>query len=339
MTIFLVSFLSVAKLVLVVLLGVVLGKRGVITKEGRACLSNIIMMVMLPCLLVASLSQNASVENLGKLPMLMVAAAVYVAFGLLVAALLRRVFRIGPENARIIGAATSFGNASYLPLPLLAAACASAPVFADDPSGALSRSVAYVSIFLMCHSPLLWLVAFPYLSGHSWRELRLRQVLNMPILASTTGVILGTVPFLRALIVDADAPLRIVIDSCELVSQGVFPCALLVLGATLAQRLPAGESVPLRVFSVVALGKLVLMPVLGFFFTMALWRGGLIPDDPVCVLVLMLEAAVPPANNLIIMCQMHQRGEAVMARVLLVMYCLAVPSLTIAMMCFLKVIS
>ena len=114
---------------------------------------------------------------------------------------------------------------------------------------------------------------------------------------------------------------------------------MLVLGATLAQRLPAGESVPLRVFSVVALGKLVLMPVLGFFFTMALWRGGLIPDDPVCVLVLMLEAAVPPANNLIIMCQMHQRGEAVMARVLLVMYCLAVPSLTIAMMCFLKVIS
>lgn len=338
MTIFLVSFLSVLKLVLVVLLGVVLGKRGVISNEGRACLSKLIMLVMLPCLLIASLSRNASLENLGKLPMLMVAAALYAFFGMGVAAVLRRLFRVGEEHARTVGAATAFGNASYLPLPLLAAVCTTAPIFAADPGGALSRSVAYVSIFLMCHSPLLWLLGFPYLSGRSWRELRLRQVLNMPILASAIGVTVGTVPFLRALIVGDGAPLRVVIDSCDLVSQGVFPCALLVLGATLAQPLPAGEKVPLRVYGIVALGKLVLMPILGFFFTLTLWRKGWIPDDPVCVLVLMLEAAVPPANNLIIMCQMHQRGEAVMARVLLVSYCLAVPSLTIAMICFLKAV-
>ncbi len=335
MSIFLVSFLAILKLVLVILIGVWLGRSGVLDKSARDALSKIIIRVMLPSLLIVSLSQNAGLDNLGKWSFLLIAAAVFAICGFAIGSIFGRLFRVPKNLRRLLSTSTSLGNASYLPMPLLAAIAVGAPLFANDP-GAESRSIAYISVFLMCHSPLLWLFGYPALSGKSWREINWRMILNPPIIASCTGLLLAVVPFLNTLIVQPDAPLRILIDTGQLISHGVFPCALLILGANLAEKLPPGETVPWNAYVALVLGKLIILPAIGYGFTILAWRQGWIPNDPMFVLVLMVEAAVPPANNLMIMCQMHKNGEAAIARLLLCAYCLAIPSLTFAVMIFLK---
>lgn len=328
------SLHSVLKLVLIALLGVWLGRTGLLAREIRQALSKIIMRVMLPSLLIVSLGKNASVANLGKWSVLLAAGALYVVFGFCIAWLTCHILRLPKEIRRIIGAANAFGNSSYLPLPLLATVCASAPLLAGD-SGAGERSFAYVSIYLLCHSPLLWLVGFPYLSGSSWRDLKWRQIVSPPLIASFAGLLIGAVPFLNHLLFGANAPFRVLIDSCDMISKAVFPCALLVLGANLSEKIPAGETLPVRAFAGLTIGRLVVMPMLGFGFTYFVWRMGWVPKDPVFLLVLMIEASVPSATNLVIMTQIHKHGEAAMARLLLCLYCCAVPLLTLAMMFFL----
>lgn len=337
MSIFSVSFLAVFKLVIVILIGVWLGRSGILNKQAREALSKVIIKVMLPSLLIVSLSQNAGIDNLGKWSFLLIAAALFALFGFIIGCLLNRLFRVPTGLRRLVSVATSLGNASYLPMPLLATIAAGAPLFAHDP-GAESRSIAYISVYLICHSPLLWLFGYPLLSGKSWREISWRMIANPPLFASGIGLLLAVVPPLNRLIVQPDAPLRVLLDAGQLMSAGVFPCALLILGANLAEKLPAGETVPWNAYAALVLGRLVLMPIIGYAFTLLAWRQGWIPDDPMFALVLMIEASVPPANNLMLMCQMHKRGEAAIARLLLCAYCLAVPSLTIAVTVFLKAV-
>ena len=338
MSIFLVRFLSIMPLVLVILIGVWLGRSGILNQNARNALSKIIITVMLPSLLVVSLSQNAGLENLGKWSFLLIAAAVFALCGLAIGTLFGWLFRVPKGLRRLLSTSTSLGNASYLPMPLLAAIAAGAPLFANDP-GAESRSIAYISVFLMCHSPLLWLLGYPSLSGKSWREINWRMILNPPILASSTGLLLATVPALNALIVQPAAPLRILIDTGQLISHGVFPCALLILGANLAEKLPPGQTVPWNAYLALCLGKLVILPTIGYGLATLAWKQGWIPDDPMFRLVLMVEAAVPPANNLMIMCQMHKNCEAAIARLLLCAYCVAIPTLTFAIMIFIKAVT
>ena len=205
MSIFTVSFLAVFKLVIVILIGVWLGRSGILNKQARLALSKVIIKVMLPSLLIVSLSQNAGIDNLGTWSFLLIAAALFALFGFIIGCLLNRLFRVPTGLRRLVSVATSLGNASYLPMPLLATIAAGAPLFAHVP-GAESRSIAYISVYLICHSPLLWLFGYPLLSGKSWREISWRMIANPPLFASGIGLLLAVVPPLNRLIVQPDAP-------------------------------------------------------------------------------------------------------------------------------------
>lgn len=101
-----------------------------------------------------------------------------------------------------------------------------------------------------------------------------------------------------------------------------------MLGANLADPPAGNETVPARTLLAVWWGRLLLMPLFGCLYTLFLYRRGWLPDDPMCALVLMVESAVPPATNLIVMCQLHGRGEATMSRLLVSTYIAAIPVLT-----------
>lgn len=331
------SMMSVLKLVLVVLAGIWLGRRGILNREGRHSLSAIVIHVMLPCLLLVSLGRNANASNLGKWSILVVAAFMYAFGGFGLGVLACHLFRIPLGIRRVVSTASAFGNASFLPLPLMATVCVTAPLLSGDP-GAGERSFAYISVFLLCHSPLLWLFGYTYLSGRSWREIHWHQIVTPPLIASFSGMLLGVIPPLHGLFFGEGAPLWILTSTCEMVSHAVFPCALLVLGANLAEKLPEGERVPVRAYVALTLTRLAVMPLIGFGFTCLAFHAGWALRDPVFLLVMMVEASVPPATNLVIMTQVHKHGEAAMARLLLCAYCMTVPMLTLSMMFFLYMV-
>ncbi|MBR5026304.1 MAG: AEC family transporter, partial [Victivallales bacterium] len=158
-----------------------------------------------------------------------------------------------------------------------------------------------------------------------------------PICASFIGWTIGLTP-LRRLFVGVGAPLGVIIDTMKLLADAVFPCALLVMGGILADPPPKNEQIRWNTVTAMVITKLLLLPAFGILFVTFLWKHSLIPQDGLCALVLMVEAAVPPANNLIIMSQSLNKGESSMARLLIWAYMLAVPSLTIWIFFYLTLI-
>ena len=337
--IFLASFLCVLRVFLVCAAGTWLTRRGTMPPEFRRSLSRLILAIMLPCLLVSKLSANADLSSLLGWGVLPGVALIYIPIGVLISKLAFSLSRTPPEFRRVVTASTAFGNSGYIPFPLVMAVAATAPLFRDD-QGAGDRGIAYVSVYLVCMSPCLWGIAYPYLAGKPFGRLRWNQILSPPVLSVFTGVVLGVVPPLRELLVAPTAPLRVLMDAAELIGQGAIPCALLILGANLGDarsgKTPTG--IPARSVVAICAGRLVVLPACGCLITLGLLRAGLIPKDPMCVLVLMLEAAVPPATNLIVMCQVHNRGEEAMSRILVWSYIAAIPSLTVWVAVYLRLI-
>ena len=325
-TVLSVSFLAVLRIVLVCLAGVWLARRGLMDRDFCRALSRLILHLMLPCLLLSKLSANASGGNLARWALLPASALLYVGAGFLVGSVVVWLSRPPAPLRRLVTAAAMFGNSGYIPYPLVTALAATAPIFAAD-AGAGDRGMAYISVYLLCMSPCLWGIGYPYLAQQPLSALRREHFLSPPILGALLGVTLGVVPALRALCVADGAPFRVVLDAAGVVGEGVIPCALLVLGANLGKSPAAADGVPWRLHLGVACGRLLLMPACGCLYVLGLSRAGLLPADPMFALVLLLESAVPAATNLMVMCQVHRQSETAMAWVLVVNNLLAVITL------------
>jgi predicted permease len=326
--IFSTSFFCVLRVFLVCLAGVWLVHRGVMTREFRMGLSRLVAMLMLPALLVTKIGGAVDVTVLRRLIFVPGTALIYILCGFLIGWLVMAVARPPVEHRRLVLTACTFGNSGYIPIPLVLAIAGSASLFANDPQAG-ARGVMYISIYLVCMSPCMWGIGYPVLAGKPLRSLRWSQIISPPFLSSLTGILIGCVPFLHNLFVTQGAPLRVLFDTGEFLGKAAVPCALLVLGANLADRPKADERATLSTVLSVAWGRLVLLPLIGCVVTLGLWRWGLIPhDDPMLVVVLLIEASVPSATNLVVMCQLHGRGEAAMSRILVASYLLAVPTMT-----------
>lgn len=325
--IFSTSFFCVLRVFLICLAGVWLVRSGVLNSDFRRGLSKLVTVVMLPCLLVTKIGGGVQGDTLRQLLFLPGTAFVYIACGWLIGGLLLLLVRPPAEHRRLVLASCAFGNSGYIPYPVIGAIAATAPLFANDPDAG-SRGIVYISIYLVGMSPSLWGIAYPFLSGKPFRSLRWSQIVSPPFFASLTGLVIGCVPFLRNLFVVPAAPLRVLFDTAEMLGSPAIPCALLVLGANLADRPKDHERTPVASVLAVAWGRLILMPLIGCLVTVAMWRLGWLPNDRMVALVLMVEAAVPSATNLVLMCQMHGQGEAAISRILVTSYLLAVPSMT-----------
>lgn len=92
---------------------------------------------------------------------------------------------------------------------------------------------------------------------------------------------------------------------------------------------------------VVAAVRFVLLPCVTTALILAAMRLGLLPPEPVCAFMLLLQSCMPPAQNLVLMMQL-QPGTAGLApataRLLLQMYTLAVVPVTIWVSVFAKLV-
>ncbi len=321
------SALAVARMLLIVLAGVYFAKKGVLNKETRHALSKIILQLMLPALYIVSMGQNANIGVVKQCWPIPLTAMIFVMSGLGLGWLCCRILRLPPHLHREVTAASAFCNSSFLPYPLMMTLCAIVPAFIAD-GDAVQRSTLFLSLFLLGHSPLLWLIATPILGGLHWKDLNWRNLLTAPLMSILLGIVIGVTPCLHNLFFGGHAPLKLLPMACNMISSAAFPCSLLVLGGNLSEKLPPGEPLPLRAYLGLTTVRLVLMPIIGVGVTFLLLTSNIIPKDPIFLLVLMLESAVPPAFNLILIVQMHKRNETALSRLMLCCYCACVPLLT-----------
>ncbi|XP_048320185.1 protein PIN-LIKES 6 [Ziziphus jujuba] len=126
-----------------------------------------------------------------------------------------------------------------------------------------------------------------------YEKLKLKQILQPPIIASILAMVLGAIPFLKRLFFTKDAPLFFFTDSCIILGEAMIPCILLALGGNLVDG-PGSSKLGLRTTAAIIFGRLVLVPPVGLgIVTLADKLGFLPAGDKMFRFVLLLQHTMP----------------------------------------------
>ncbi|CAA2955564.1 protein PIN-LIKES 6-like [Olea europaea var. sylvestris] len=126
-----------------------------------------------------------------------------------------------------------------------------------------------------------------------YEKLKLKQIIQPPIIASILAIFIGCVPSLKKLIFTPDAPLYFFTDSCLILGEAMIPCILLALGGNLVEG-PGSSKLGARTTAAIIFGRLVLVPPVGLgIVTLADKLGFLPPNDKMFRFVLLLQHTMP----------------------------------------------
>ncbi|KAK4345493.1 hypothetical protein RND71_035669 [Anisodus tanguticus] len=128
-----------------------------------------------------------------------------------------------------------------------------------------------------------------------YEKLKLKQIIQPPIIASILAIIIGCVPVLRRQVFTSDAPLYFFTDSCLILGDAMIPCILLALGGNLVDGPGPGSSkVGLKTTAVIVFGRLCLVPPAGLGVVMLADKLGFLPaGDKMFIFVLLLQWTMP----------------------------------------------
>jgi predicted permease len=279
------TFLAISEVAIVVAGAWALAARRVVTPATVKGLSDISVFVFLPCLLFSNIIdtfQPAEHSLWWVVPLL--AAAMFLGSTLIATLAFAR--DLGTKRDTIPLAAMQ--NAGYLVLPV------GQVLLPDD----FDRFALYCFLYLLMFTPLFWSVG-KFLTtsgpGGDGGAFRWRGLVTPPLVANLAALALvftGARVFIPG---PAAAAVR-------LVGSAAIPVAVFLLGASLggmAHRYREHLADALRTISV----KLMIIPLVTILL---LSRTGLRESDPTLALMLVLQAASPPAIN--IMLQINTYG-------------------------------
>ena len=284
---------GVVRVLLVVVTGAVIQTKQILPAPLRLGLSQLVFRLFLPCLLFTSVAQALSISKLASLVGVFAfavgahftGAAVGWAASMLFERLAPAKYHSPVFQAPLFAACVALGNHGYLPLSLLPTVLGLLPFGsqrdADDDS---AEAVAITAMYIMCLNVLSW----TFIHGLIKRQKRntmcalglqvameppkppqalappslaaaalacLRRLLNPPLIACISGVIIGLAAPLKAIIfaeIDEDAPceedepsgpLQPTLTGALLsLADCTVPIVLLQLGATMTDMYTASRS-------------------------------------------------------------------------------------------------
>ncbi|KAL6655335.1 hypothetical protein ACP70R_006161 [Stipagrostis hirtigluma subsp. patula] len=157
----------------------------------------------------------------------------------------------------------------------------------------------------------------------------LKKLFAPSAFAVIVGFIIGGTPLIRNAIVGGDAPLRVLQESAELIGGAAVPSVTLIMGANLLNGVRGEASVPPSIIVSVIVVRFVLLPLLGTGLVKGAVRLGLIRPDPLYQFILLLQYAVPPAMNIGTIMQQFGVGESECSVIFVWAYALASVAVTV----------
>jgi predicted permease len=273
------TFLSVSggilKIFIIAFLAGILVWKKIIREEHIDALSKITVYVFLPCLIFSVIFSGFKPEELPIWWTIPLGVIFFTVAGTGISALffLRKL-----KSARSILPLGSMQNAAYLALPI------GEFIYHDQ----FNQFAVYCFLVVLGISPVLWTLGNILVTNKSWSELRIKDMINPPLIANILAILLvltHTKPFVPVLIA----------DTFDFMGKAAVPAATLVLGSTLAtvfKSLPSwGES--LKILFV----KFVVMPA---SVILLIHLTGLREHYSLLSEALVIQAATAPATSFII---------------------------------------
>lgn len=335
---------ATSKLLTTTLLGFLAAKRNVLDKTCIRALAKTVFNIFLPSILfcnVLSTMVSGAGSQLIALPLV---ALMFVGVGLLSGLVLCRILGLtGVENQRLMLVCCGFNNSAALPLLFCNA------LFAYG-SEQLVAMTAGISFYLLVWTPLFWTGAGYLLSTipsddpndksnenrSSMLSTILEKLRSPPLIASLAGVLFGCAPsWITAAFMNSP-----VFAALRTLGTGYGPAAVLVLAGSLAGGSNSGgtakksHSMPLgRMTLGICLTRYVLMPL----FALLLVKIGV--GNKLCLLPILIESTMPPAQNGTVILQLEGKSELAqrLATVLAIVYLLGIPLIVVWLSLFLGI--
>ncbi|KAH7653584.1 Membrane transport protein [Dioscorea alata] len=156
----------------------------------------------------------------------------------------------------------------------------------------------------------------------------LEELTTPPIISAIVGFVVGVIPWLKSLIIGANAPLRVIQDSITLLGDGLVPCITLILGGNLTKGLGKGGMKPSVIIAIIAI-RYIVLPIAGIGIVRMANQLGFLPQDPMFAYVLMIQFTLPPAMSIGTMSQLFEVGQEECSVIFLWTYLVAGLAVTI----------
>ncbi|EOD25580.1 hypothetical protein EMIHUDRAFT_237450 [Emiliania huxleyi CCMP1516] len=307
--IFIASLRAVSCAGAIVVAGLWMARRGVLTRGLSKGLSQFSVKLAIPCLLFTSVVPGVSPSLLALL--------------LLVVLRPPSDFRLGTV------AACAFYNTTSIPIILLSVLqqTLSRSIFAE-----LASPLLFLSLQLLTYPLLQWLSSAGE-SEHCFRafgESRRPALLRRIFIPSVLGICLGggVGLFAKTLMLPPEtAPLGWLFISASKLGEAAVPINLVLLGAALSRR-PEAKGLPVATAVGIALARMVAMPLLGLVVAYGLTTAGArfvqpyVAVDPFW-LVCLIVTCTPTANNIVVLCELAGENKHTMSAAIFYQYCAA----------------
>ena len=251
------------------LLGLLLSRRGMITEQGSRDLSNVLLYAVIPCVILRSYMSEFSTEKLRAMGLSALIAVIAFAASIAVAYL-----TCGTRH-RIENFAVAFGNAGFIGIPLVTA------VFGPE-------AAFYVVSFSTFANLLQWTYGIVIISGKK-ETMNLRMVFVNPVFIS---MVIGS-----ALFVLQPALPTVVTGTIGYIADGNTVLAMIILGYYLSKVQLRGLFADVRLYLFSALRLLVVPAVTILVFLPFPFARGEI------TLITLIAAATPIASSTAIFAQ------------------------------------
>jgi predicted permease len=274
---------QIAVIFIGILAGFVCRKGKVLSEEGTATVSNIVVKIILPFYLFSAiLNSGSAVDSKGVLLTLGLSLGMFLLSGL-VALVIVPLLRPPAGDRGVYLFETMCGNVTYIGIPVCAAVLGG--------NAAFYGSLLNIPYNLLCFSLGIWLLA---------GKLPLKKILNPAFLSGVAAAIL----YLLRVPVPS-----VLLDGCAFIGQATSPCAMLVIGSVLG-------SVPFKeIFTEWRAIPYVLIRLVGLGALMALLLS-FIDVDPVLKGVVILMASMPAATNSTMLCTIYGGNRALSAKLI-----------------------
>ncbi len=284
------TFGSILELVLLGSVGFFVIKRDIIKPEGLKMLSSLVIGLFLPCFMFSEIVSRFSFDIYPDWWMFPVYSVFITFVGYAAGSLFLVIDKTLNKNAGEFLGVCSFQNSGFLPLPLVAAILA-----------APAAEEMFILIFLFLIGFNMTIFSFGVMilaSGSKEKKLDYRHIFNAPVIATLVALL--------AVFTKANTVLpHFALHPVEILGRCAIPLSILVVGGNLA-KLDTSKGLELKPVGLSLLLKLVVMPLLFLGFII------LAEPKPLVGLLLLLQAAMPPATLLsVITKNKNQQGSII----------------------------
>ncbi len=276
-------FSAIFQLFLICLAAGVLVRIKIVSARQVQALSAVTVNVFLPCLILAKTLIQFHPDSFSNWWILPLAGVLIIVIGLFFSS----VFFKMKQKKRPLMTLASMQNAIYIVLPV------GQVLFADK----FDTFALYCFLLVLGATPVMWSLGKVMISGEKESRIRFTDFITPPFSAMLAAIIL-IFTNLSSFVPGS------MIAAMDLLGQATVPVAVFILGATIGT-LSFNNIPSIKDIIIVSTVKYVLLPVT---MSAILYFGKFYVSMPLLCSMLVIQAAAPPATNLIIIAK-HYGGD------------------------------